>query len=148
MKIITMAASFTSALLLAGCAFSTTEYKAFEGKQGAIMEGNGGSKVVVDGMEIWDDGEPPRKFKILGFIDDNRASDLLPISSLRDDVVEEARKAGGNAVVKLHSPSQLTKFYAAGGASANAYAHSVFASSITMPERQVVSKYAVILYVK
>lgn len=37
-------------LLLAGCA--TTEYKAFEGK-GNVIDGQGGTKVVVDSMEIW-----------------------------------------------------------------------------------------------
>lgn len=58
--------------LLAGCA--TTEYKAYEGK-GNVIDGKGGTKVVVDGMEIWDNGEPPRKFKILG-IDDQRPGGL------------------------------------------------------------------------
>lgn len=148
MKITTITVSLTAALALAGCAFSTTEYKAFESKQGAVLDGAGGSKVVVDGMDIWDEGEPPRKFKILGFIDDSRQSDELPFSSLRDDIVEEARKAGGNAVIKIHSPSQLAKFYAAGGASSTAHNYSVFASSITMPERKVVSRYAVVIYAK
>ena len=45
-----------TASLMAGCA--TTEYKSFEGKVN-VFEGKGGTKVVIDGMELWDNGEPP-----------------------------------------------------------------------------------------
>jgi hypothetical protein len=49
-------------VILTACA--TTEYKVWEAKAN-VVEGNGGTKVMVDGMELWDNGEPPRKFTIL-----------------------------------------------------------------------------------
>lgn len=142
-----MIIALTTAYLLTGCACVTTEYKAFEGAQEAIIDGKGGSKVVVDGMEIWDDGEPPRKFKITGFIDDTRGVGWMDVSSLRGDMVEKAREVGGDAIIKLNAQSQLTKFYSAGGASVNVYGSYVQTAYNSLHEKSV-SKYAVIKYVK
>jgi hypothetical protein len=75
MNKITKITVLTIVSMLAGCASVTTEYKTFEGVRAGIVEGKGGAKVIVDGMEIWEDGEPPRKFKVLGFIDETREAD-------------------------------------------------------------------------
>lgn len=133
--------------LMAGCA--STEYKSFEGRTN-IFEGNGGTKVVVDGIEIWDNGEPPRKFKVLGIIDDERPGGLLPMSQLRSDMVRTARKAGGDAVVQLGSQSQIAGFYSTGSATAHSYGNSATAhgSSVTMPLRRNMAKFAVIKFVE
>ena len=147
MKKTTMITALTTVFLLAGCASVTTEYKAFEGVRAGILEGKGGAKVVVDGMEIWDDGEPPRKFKILGFIDDTREVTWMYTSPHRADIVKKAREAGGDAVIKLNTQSQLESFYAAGGTSADVYGVYVRRSNYDSPEKRV-SKYAVIKYVK
>lgn len=148
MKKTTMIAALTTVLLLSGCACVTTEYKAFEGMREGIIDGKGGTKVVVDGMEIWDGGEPPRKFKILGFIDDNRGAGWMQmhVSSVRDDIVEKARDAGGDAVIKMNTQSQLAEFYKAGGASVNVYG-SFVGSAYSLSNRKV-SRYAVIKYLK
>lgn len=129
----------------AGCA--TTEYKAFEGK-GNVIDGKGGTKVVVDGMEIWDNGEPPRKFKLLGIIEDERPGGLIPMSQLRGDMVKKAREAGGDAIIQLNSQSQIAGYYTSGSASAYSYGNTATAngSSTTMPVRRNVAKYAVIKY--
>lgn len=133
--------------LMAGCA--TTEYKSFEGKTD-VFEGKGGTKVVVDGMEIWDNGEPPRKFKVLGIIDDERPGGIIPMSQLRSDMVKKAREAGGDAVVQLGSQSQTAGFYSSGSATAYSYGNSAtaYGSSTTMPVRRNVAKFAVIKYVE
>lgn len=138
---------FLAASLLAGCA--TTEYKAYEGK-GNVIDGNGGTKVVVDGMEIWDNGEPPRKFKILGIIDDQRPGGLIPMAQLRGDMVKKARAAGGDAIIQLNSDSQIAGYYTSGSASAYAYGNSAtaYGSSTTMPVRRNFARFAVIKYVE
>lgn len=146
MKKTTTITALTTLLLVAGCASVSTEYKTFEGVQSGIIEGKGGSKIIADGMEIWENGEPPHKFKILGFIDDSRETGLLSWSSDRDDIVEKAREAGGDAVIKLNSQAQLAEFYKAGGVVVNVYggyAHTAYGAS-----EKIVSKYAVIKYVK
>lgn len=133
--------------LMAGCA--TTEYKSFEGKTN-VFEGKGGTKVVVDGMEIWDNGDPPRKFKVLGIIDDERPGAVIPMSQLRNDIVKKAREAGGDAVVQLGSQSQIAGFYSSGSATAHSYGNSAtaYGSSVTMPLRRNMAKFAVIKYVE
>jgi len=145
MKIIFVAAIAT--FVLAGCA--TTEYKSFEGKAN-VFEGSGGTKVVVDSMEIWDNGDPPRKFKVLGIIDDERPGGIIPMAQLRSDMVKKAREAGGDAVVQLGSQSQIAGFYSSGSATAHSYGNSAtaYGSSTTMPIRRNTAKFAVIKYVE
>lgn len=146
MKKTTTITALTTVLLLAGCACVTTEYKAFEGLREGIIEGKGGTKTIVDGMEIWDSGEPPRKFKILGFIDDNREAGWLHRSSVHEDIVEKARGAGGDAVIKMNTQSQLSDFYKAGGAFVNIYGS--YGGTAYTPSGKKVSKYAVVKYLK
>jgi hypothetical protein len=145
MKKIVAVVMVLAASLLAGCA--TTEYKAYEGK-GNVIDGKGGTKVVVDGMEIWDNGEPPRKFKILGIIDDQRPGGLIPMAQLRGDMVKKAREAGGDAIIQLNSDSQIAGYYSSGSASAYAYGNSAtaYGSSTTMPVRRHFVRFAVIKY--
>ena len=146
MKKSIMIAALTTASLLAGCA-SVTEYKAFEGVREGIVEGRGGAKVISDGIEIWDDGEPPRKFKIIGFIDDKYGADWIFTRSHRGDIVKKAREAGGDAVVKVNTQSQLDGFYSAGGASATVYGVYARPSNYGSDQNSI-SKYAVIKYIK
>ncbi len=145
-KIKTTIIALVSVLSLAGCAGVTTEYKAFEGVKDGIVSGKGGAKVVIDGMEIWVDGEPPRKFKIIGFIDDTRGTGWIDTLTYRGDIVKKARDAGGDAVIKLNNQSQLESFYSAGGASANSYGVYVRTLHYDEPKKDI-SKYAVIKYV-
>ncbi|HXM82052.1 MAG TPA: hypothetical protein VN929_08995 [Burkholderiales bacterium] len=145
MRTLLTLAAVAAIALLVGCA--NTEYKPFEAKNN-MFEGRGGTKVVVDGMEIWDNGDPPRKFKILGIIDDERHGGLIPMSQLRRDMVKKAREAGGDAVVQLNSQSQIAGYYTSGSASAYASGNSAtaYGSSTTMPVRRNVAKFAVIKY--
>lgn len=133
------------AISISGCA--TTEYKSFEAKDN-MFDGKGGTKIVVDGMEIWDNGDPPRKFKVLGIIDDQRPGGLIPMSQLRSDMVKKAREAGGDAVVQLSNQSQIAGYQTSGSASAYAYGSSAtaYGSSTTTPIRRNVAKFAVIKY--
>ncbi|MGZ4997219.1 MAG: hypothetical protein ACXV8J_05215 [Methylobacter sp.] len=144
----TMITALTTVLFLSGCACATTEYKVFEGSRVGVMEGKGGSKVVVNGMEIWDAGEPPRKFKILGFIDDNRKAGWWgeDTTSVREDVVEKARGTGGDALVKINTQFQLSDYYKAGGASVSVYGS--YASPAYGLYNRNFSKYAVIKYLR
>ncbi|MDP3483578.1 MAG: hypothetical protein Q8S05_09760, partial [Sulfuricella sp.] len=115
-----------------------------------LFEGKGGTKIVVDGMELWDNGEPPRKFKVLGIIDDERPRGLIPMTQLRSDMVGKARAAGGDAIIQLGSQSQIAGYYTNGSASAYGYGNSAtaYGSSTTIPVRRNVAKFAVIKYVE
>jgi len=134
-------------LLILGCA--STEFKPYEARNN-VFEGTGGTKVMVDGMEFWENGDPPRQYKVIGIIDDERHGGILSMSGLRGDVVQKAREAGGDAVVQLTNESQIAGFYSSG--SATAYSHGsvtrAYGSSTTVPMRHNISKYAVIEYLE
>lgn len=132
-----------SALL--ACA-ATTEFKAFEAEI-SVFQGKGGTMAVVDGMEIWDNGDPPRKFKVLGYIDDERRGGL-PMLQFRGDMVKKARGVGGDAIVQLTSRSQITGYYTTDTFTTDASGNPVTGldSSMTMPVRRNVAKFAVIKF--
>ena len=132
------------ALLLSACA---TEFKSYESKNNAF-EGAGGTKVVVDGMDVWDNGEPPRKFKILGIIEDERPGGPIYMAQLRGDIVKKARQAGGDAVIQLGSQSQINGYYSAGTATATGTGNSATATgtTATFAVRRNTSKFLVVKF--
>lgn len=70
-------------MAIAGLSAATfaDDFKAYEGKN-TTFDGNGGEKTTVDGIDFWANGAPPRKFKLLGYIEDTRLKSGL-IGKLR-----------------------------------------------------------------
>jgi hypothetical protein len=137
-----------SLVMLASCA--TTNYETFASRNNVVVHGQGGTSSETDGMAIWDNGEPPRDFVILGVIDDDRPGGLIPMARLKGDVVKKAKAAGGDALVLLHSDSQIAGYYSA--STANAYANgngaTAYGASYSLPLVHHSSKFAVIRYVQ
>jgi hypothetical protein len=110
MKKLIAAAILTSLALLAGCSMViSTEYLPYEGKD-QVVDGQGGTKTVVNGMEVWANGAPPRKFKVIGLINDDRMDNILLSGSIDDDAVAKAREVGGDALINLGSQSRVTGY--------------------------------------
>ena len=88
--------------LLQAC--TTTDYTMFEYRNGSkIIDGAGGSKRTVDGVEIWDAGDPPHRYRIMGMI---RVSDYdmayVNTTMLRA-IAQQVRRSGGSAAILLNS---------------------------------------------
>lgn len=81
------------ALFLAGCA--STEFTPWVGE--AVTQGTGGTRRTVNGIDIWENGTPPVRYRILGIIDDSR--DDAPFFDAYKDVTAKAREVGGDAVI-------------------------------------------------
>jgi hypothetical protein len=100
-----------SAFLLSSSIASASDFVSYEGKD-AIQEGTGGEKKIVDGIDFWSNGAPPRKFKIIGFITDSRLKSgligMIRMSGLDSSIAKEAKKAGGDAVI-LTTSEAVTK---------------------------------------
>lgn len=130
---------------LVACA-ATTEFKPFSSGE-SIFVGQGGTKVVVNGMEIWDDGDPPRKFQVLGYIDDERHGGI-PMMQFRSDMVKKARDTGGDAIVQLTSRSRITGYFKTDALMTDPGGNPVTGldTSMTMPVRRNVAKFAVIKF--
>ena len=110
MRIINIMVSFAVIALAAGCA--STDYSTFEG--GKIIQGTGGTKKTVDGMDIWRDGSPPRKFRIVGIIDDTRRQSLISMAGYEAGLVKKAREAGGDSIVILDARSEIVGYRSSG----------------------------------
>ena len=130
---------------MVGCA--TTEFKPFEAKVNAF-EGVGGTKVIVEGMEFWDNGEPPRKYMVLEIIEDESPGGPIPMASLKGDVVQKAKEVASDTVIQLNKNSQLVGVYSSGSATAYSYGRSVnaYGSSTAVPMHRNFSKFAVVKY--
>ena len=129
-----------------GC--TSTDYQAWEGRN-SVIEGRGGTKKVVDGVDVWTNGDPPRKFRLLGIIDDERPGGIIPMAEMKHDIAKKAGEHGGDAVIIISSSSQLAGYYTAANVSTQVYGASAtsYGSSTTIPLTRHTSKYAVIKYV-
>jgi len=85
--------------LLSGC-LSTTAFKAYD-DGGATYLGRGGAKEIVDGVELWSDGSPPRQYRLIGMIEDSRPNAVIPKAAFKSDMVKAVREHGGEAGIIL-----------------------------------------------
>lgn len=89
---------------LAGCA--TVDFQPYEGKNN-LYEGEGGTKVVVDGIDFWANGSPPRKYSIIGMVVSEIGNGIGDEAIIRSSVAGEARKQGGDAAVQVNNNSSF-----------------------------------------
>jgi len=99
----------TAVLGLAACT-TTTTFKPLDVKGESIYVGRGGTRSVQDGMDIWVDGDPPRRYRVLGIINDQRFNEAKPMSQLPSDVVKEAREVGGQALIRFSTRSEVIAY--------------------------------------
>lgn len=101
-------------IALASCAdmAATTQFKQYYGPN--IFPGGGGTKVVIDGMDVWENGQPNRQFQLLGYIYDSvhevngaaphtldisSVSSFLALKGRQQRLVAEAKREGGDAII-------------------------------------------------
>ena len=61
---------------LTGCA---TDYYTYSGSP--VIQGHGGASKRVDGIDLWVIGTPPRKFQVIGYIEDSRPGGPIPVAT-------------------------------------------------------------------
>ena len=88
------------AFSLVGCA--TVDFQPYEGKNN-LYEGEGGTKVVVDGIDFWANGSPPHKYSIIGMVVSEIGSGVGDEAIIRSSVANEVRKQGGDAAVQVNN---------------------------------------------
>ena len=139
--------------LLVGC--TSTRFVEFPGQ--GVVEGKGGSVRNVKGIDIWDIGEPDRKFEIIGFIQQemiqNNANLLarsMNNSISESAIVAEAKKRGGDAIIFISSASQIAGAHTSGSGYATTrgpyttYQGNAHTTVHTLAQKQV----AVVRYLK
>lgn len=98
--------ALTSALLVS-C--STTRFTEYRGA--SVLQGKGGTVRTVEGIDFWENGEPDRKYRILGIIDDTRGEGLISRAGKDSDIAKVARQYGGDAVVLIGSDREIRGVY-------------------------------------
>ena len=87
---------------VAGTAAASPEFLTYESRN-PVRTGQGGERKTVDGVDFWMRGNPPRRYKILGSLSDERHETglfgAIRMSSLESDIAEAAKAAGGDAVI-------------------------------------------------
>jgi hypothetical protein len=104
-----------ASILLCGCkSTSNTKFTEYHGNE--VFQGTGGDEESVDGIDFWTNGDPNRRYQILGVIGQStkghshiplgplsRLSHLFPVTGTSDDInsanAKIAREQGGDAVV-------------------------------------------------
>lgn len=145
-------AAVTLAFLLIGPpALAKPDFTAYEGKD-AAREGVGGEKTIINGMDVWSNGAPPRRFEVIGFLTDRRHKSgiygKIRMSSLEKEIVAEARAHGGEAVIIMSAADDVVGIVAGSNAYANAtgYGANVSSFATARPVVEQVSRFAVIRY--
>jgi hypothetical protein len=138
-----------------GPARASPEFMAYEGRN-AIHEGQGGEKKVVGGIEFWFNGDPPRRFKVLGAITDRRMKTgiygAIRMSGLQGDIAKAASAAGGDAVIMqaqgddVLGVSGFGNSYTSGSAYGGGFHASSFGSAFAAPIKAHESRYIVVKY--
>ncbi len=96
---------FLAVMAVAGCA--QTNYQVYEGRGGPqIIEGQGGTKEVIDGYDIWDNGDPPRRYQVLGVTTIEDFDNLFGNQRMRSAIAVQIKAAGGNAAIMQDGWSQ------------------------------------------
>lgn len=102
-------------ILLSSCAavqeaYSPTIFKPWSGATEFV--GKGGTVRTVDGIDIWENGEPDRKFRLLGIIEQTTIRDSSVMSAFTQGnaeprLVAEAKKHGADAITFVSQQSRF-----------------------------------------
>ena len=139
---------FTLLLVFTALPAHTQEFNKLHARQPLIIEGNGGTMEIVDGIELWSSGDPPHRFEVLGYIEDNRrVSGLINqmrLKGLPGKLAKIAKENGGNAVVLIDSSKETIGYYSQGNATASG--NTAWGSATALPVEKRSSRYAVVKY--
>jgi hypothetical protein len=74
---------------LIGCA--STDYQPVESSGPLVGQGQWGTRKVVNGVDIWTSGAPPRKYRVLGVINDTRDAGPVPMAGYYSGIAAKVR---------------------------------------------------------
>lgn len=134
-------------LLCVSFAASAIDFKRYYGRD-AVVEGRGGEMESIEGVDYWTNGDPPRRYEIIGYIEDRRhASGLIGMARLKSLPKQAARMAkenGGDAIILVSSENDVIGYTS--NASATVNGNSAYGTAMSAPVAKRESRFAVIRY--
>ena len=92
-------------------AAAAPEFLRYEGRD-AVHEGRGGERKTVDGVDFWLRGDPPRRYEVIGSLNDRRHKTglygAIRMSGLDTELAKAAKAAGGDAVILDEERDEVT----------------------------------------
>lgn len=112
------------------------DFAAYEGPP-RIEQGDGGTKITKNGIDYWTTGAPPRRYQIIGFVQDKRDEFWDGGQAVGSpSIAKKVKTAGGNAVI-MQSQEEAGKSGGFGSGDAF-YAWSMSGGSKTITRMLVV----------
>jgi len=140
MKQIIRTISLAVALCASTPAFAQakTDFAGYEGPP-QVVQGEGGTKITKNGIDYWTTGTPPRRYQIIGFVQDKRDETWDGGQAIGSpSIAKKVKKAGGDAVV-VESQEEAGK--SGGGGAANQFFGWFAAGGSKTITRMLVVKY-------
>jgi hypothetical protein len=76
-----------------------TTYSAYEGPA-VVKTGEGGTKIAKNGIDYWTSGTPPRRYQVIGMVQDKRYETPWRGHAIGSpSIAEKVKKAGGDAII-------------------------------------------------
>jgi hypothetical protein len=116
-SIYTITAALAFGLSAPALAGAKIDFALYEGPP-RIMQGDGGTKITKNGIDYWTTGTPPRRYQVIGFVQDKR-DELLDSGHAigSPNIAGKVKRAGGDAVV-VESQDEVGKSGGVGAAGA------------------------------
>ncbi|WP_174275026.1 hypothetical protein [Sphingomonas bacterium] len=131
--------------LATGVAEAKTRFEPYEARN-SVIEGQGGSRTTKDGIDFWTMGDPPRRYRIIGIIRDNRGTGVLHGNAVGSSgIAKKVRDVGGDAIVLLNQNSSVKGIWSQGQASTSG--NQTYGSGLSIPIEERVTTFAVVKYV-
>lgn len=136
-----------AALLAVSMAAYALDFKRYYGRD-AVVEGQGGEMESIEGVDYWTNGDPPRRYEIIGYIEDRRhASGLvgkMRLKSLPKQVAKMAKENGGDAVIMVSAQDDVIGY--ASNANATVNGNRAYGTAMVAPVAKRESRFAVVRY--
>jgi hypothetical protein len=147
----------TLTFTLAAC---STTYYGYSGS--GVLVGKGGASTNVNGIDLWIVGSPPRKFTIIGYIEDVRPGGPIPMAVRNSQLAAKAKTKGGDGLLLSSDVSDMVGTFSTANATATGWGSattfgntttfnggaSAFGTGMTMPMIRRTGRYYVIKYVQ
>lgn len=94
-------------LILAGLlsACLSTPITRYEGEN-STRHGQGGSRESIDGIDFWTNGDPPRRYQIIGYTTVESSEGRIGNRILLSRVAAKVQHAGGDAAIRMGERSK------------------------------------------
>lgn len=96
--------------IVAACA--NVEFQKYEGRSDKVIEGQGGTRESIDGIDLWSTGTPPRKYQVIGVISVEDFDNPMGRSRIQSALVEKIKEQKGDAgiLIDQYGGGQMTGF--------------------------------------